>query len=148
MQKIIFIIEKIQKYQKRPTLCSQTRTCLRPWGGCRDWLFGVKVPDDWRARPGQHGGGNVVNYVLCKGRKMSTDQSWARAQEIQLARPVEHPVKHLLAQIHYIKYLLEQSWALSVFLNFFNNKKWFFAFFIQLIRLGVGFLNRNRLLTL
>ena len=26
-----------------------------------------------------------------------------------------------------------QSWALEVFLNFFNNKKWFFAFFIILI---------------
>ena len=33
-----------------------------------------------------------------------------------------------------------QSWALSVlFFNFFNNKKWFFAFFIKLIWLGVGF---------
>ena len=36
-----------------------------------------------------------------------------------------------------------QSWALSVFFNFFNNKKWFFAFFIRLIWLGVGFLNRT-----
>ena len=36
-----------------------------------------------------------------------------------------------------------QSWALSVFFNFFNNKKWFFAFFIKLIWLGVGFLNRT-----
>ena len=36
-----------------------------------------------------------------------------------------------------------QSWALSVFLNFFTNKKWFFAFFIKLIWLGVGFLNRT-----
>ena len=35
-----------------------------------------------------------------------------------------------------------QRWALSVFFNFFNNKKWFFAFFIKLIWLGVGFLNR------
>ena len=26
--------------------------------------------------------------------------------------------------------------------NFFNNKKWFFAFFVKLIWLGVGFLNR------
>ena len=26
-----------------------------------------------------------------------------------------------------------QSWALEVFFNFFNNKKWFFAFFIKLI---------------
>ena len=34
-----------------------------------------------------------------------------------------------------------QSWALSVFFNFFNNKKWCFAFFIKLIWLGVGFLN-------
>ena len=34
-----------------------------------------------------------------------------------------------------------QGWALSVFLNFFNNKKLFFAFFIKIIRLGVGFLN-------
>ena len=33
-------------------------------------------------------------------------QSWARAQEIQLARTVVQPVKHLRAQIHYIKYLL------------------------------------------
>ena len=37
-----------------------------------------------------------------------------------------------------------QSWALSVFLNFFTNKKLiFFAFFIKLIWLGVGFLNRT-----
>ena len=34
-----------------------------------------------------------------------------------------------------------QSWALEVFLNFFNNKKRFFAFVIKLIWLGVGFLN-------
>ena len=33
-------------------------------------------------------------------------QSWVRAQEIQLARPVLYPVMHLRAQIHYIKYLL------------------------------------------
>ena len=42
-----------------------------------------------------------------------------------------------------------QSWALSVFFNFFNNKKWIFTFFIKLIWLG--FFNndwcRNRLLT-
>ena len=37
----------------------------------------------------------------------------------------------------------EQSWALSVFLNIFNNKKWFFAFFIKFIWLGMGFLNRT-----
>ena len=36
-----------------------------------------------------------------------------------------------------------QSWALEVFLNFFNNKKLFFAFLIKLIWLGVGFLNRT-----
>ena len=35
-----------------------------------------------------------------------------------------------------------QSWALAVFLIFFTNKKWFFAFFVKLIWLGVGFLNR------
>ena len=40
-----------------------------------------------------------------------------------------------------IKLRYKQSWALSVFLNFFNNKKWFFAFLIKLIWLGVGFLN-------
>ena len=34
-----------------------------------------------------------------------------------------------------------QSWALSVFFNFFNNKKWLFTFFIKLIWLGVGILN-------
>ena len=37
----------------------------------------------------------------------------------------------------------QQSWALSVFLNLFNNKKLFFAFFIKLIWLGVGFLKRT-----
>ena len=26
-----------------------------------------------------------------------------------------------------------QSWALEVFLNFFNNKKWFFCIFIKLV---------------
>ena len=36
-----------------------------------------------------------------------------------------------------------QSWALSVFLNVFNNKKWFFSSFIKWIWLGVGFLNRT-----
>ena len=36
-----------------------------------------------------------------------------------------------------------QSWALSVFFHFFTNKKWFFAFFIKLIWLGMGFLNRT-----
>ena len=35
-----------------------------------------------------------------------------------------------------------QSWALEVFLIFSNNKS-FFAFFIKLIWLGVGFLNRT-----
>ena len=34
-----------------------------------------------------------------------------------------------------------QSWALPVFFKFFNDKKWFFAFFNKLILLGVGFLN-------
>ena len=37
----------------------------------------------------------------------------------------------------------KQSWALSVFFNFFNDKKWFVTFFIKLIWLGVGFLNRT-----
>ena len=37
----------------------------------------------------------------------------------------------------------KQSWALSVFFHFFNNKKWFFAFFIKLIWLGVCFLNKT-----
>ena len=37
----------------------------------------------------------------------------------------------------------KQSWALSIFFIFFNNKKWYLAFFIQLIWLGVGFLNRT-----
>ena len=36
-----------------------------------------------------------------------------------------------------------QRWALSVFFIFFNNKKWFFPFFIKLVWLGVGFLNRT-----
>ena len=36
-----------------------------------------------------------------------------------------------------------QSWALEVFLNFFNNKNLFFAFFIKLIWLGVGFSNKT-----
>ena len=36
-----------------------------------------------------------------------------------------------------------QRWTLSVFLNFFNNKKWFFAFFSKFIWLGVGFSNRT-----
>ena len=39
--------------------------------------------------------------------------------------------------------LKKQSWALSVFLNGFNNKQRFVSFFIKLIRLGVGFLNRT-----
>ena len=33
--------------------------------------------------------------------------------------------------------------GISVFLNFFNNKKYLFAFFIKLILLAVGFLNRT-----
>ena len=39
--------------------------------------------------------------------------------------------------------IVSQSWALEVFLSFFNNEKWFFAFFIKLIWPGVGFLNRT-----
>ena len=42
-----------------------------------------------------------------------------------------------------VQFTLYQSWALSVFLNFFNNKKLFFAYFIKLIWLEVGFLNRT-----
>ena len=34
-----------------------------------------------------------------------------------------------------------QSWALLIFLNVFNNKKWFFASFIKYIWFWVGFLN-------
>ena len=76
---------------------------------------------------------------------------------------VNHFTIHLEARIGYIWSLLQlkdsscvliwcvfvcvcvwvQSWALSVFLNFFTNKKWFFAFSIKLIWLGVGFLNRT-----
>ena len=37
----------------------------------------------------------------------------------------------------------QQSWALEVYFNFFTNKKWFVAFFIKLIWLGVGFLNKT-----
>ena len=36
-----------------------------------------------------------------------------------------------------------QSWALSVFFNFFIDKNWLFAFFITLIWLGVDFFNRT-----
>ena len=36
-----------------------------------------------------------------------------------------------------------QSWALELFLHFFNNEKWFFAFSIKLICLGMGLLNRT-----
>ena len=43
------------------------------------------------------------------------------------------------------KYISEwvQGWALSVFFNFFNNNEIFFARFIKLIWLGVGFLNKT-----
>ena len=50
-------------------------------------------------------------------------------------------MKHDRRQVR--RQILSQSWALDVFLNFFNNKKWFFAFFIKLTWLGVGFLNRT-----
>ena len=36
-----------------------------------------------------------------------------------------------------------QSRELEVFLNFFNSKKWFFAFFSKLTWLGVGFVSRT-----
>ena len=36
-----------------------------------------------------------------------------------------------------------QSWALEVFFNYFNNKKWLFAFFIKLNWLWVSFLNKT-----
>ena len=39
--------------------------------------------------------------------------------------------------------LSDQSWALSVFFYFFKSKQWIFAFFVKLIWLGVGFLNRS-----
>ena len=47
------------------------------------------------------------------------------------------PHKHIIIQSHDnhigVKLGSVQSWALSVFLNFFNNKKRCFAFFIKLI---------------
>ena len=43
--------------------------------------------------------------------------------------------------IQYVQRLAAELWALSGFLSFFNNKKWFFASSIKLIWLGVGFLN-------
>ena len=41
------------------------------------------------------------------------------------------------------KWLIYLDRAFLVFLIIFNNKKWFLAFFIKLIWLGVGFLNRT-----
>ena len=49
--------------------------------------------------------------------------------------PHPHPPTHT-APTH-------RNWTLSVFFNVFNNKKSFFAFFIKLIWLGVGFLSRT-----
>ena len=40
---------------------------------------------------------------MCLNQRVPNEQSWARAQEIQLVRPVLHPVKYLHAQIHYTK---------------------------------------------
>ena len=55
-----------------------------------------------------------------------------------------HKVEGWLYSVASHVYKLQaQSWALSVFLNFFNNKKWFFLFFTKLIWLGVGFFNRT-----
>ena len=47
--------------------------------------------------------------------------------------------KHFLYQINF----LNQFVSGEVIFYFFNNKKLFFAFFIKLIWLGVGFLNRT-----
>ena len=48
-----------------------------------------------------------------------------------------------IGKVKNVNFKIIQSWALPVFFNFFNNKKLFFAFFIKLIRLGVGFLYRT-----
>ena len=66
---------------------------------------------------------------LGKKNPKNTQKNGTCAPSCLPSKLLEHPVLH------------GQSWETSVFLNFFNNKKWFFAFFIKLIWLGVGFLN-------
>ena len=60
---------------------------------------------------------------------------WEREREREREREEEI--------VHNAQCAYNQSWALSVFLNSFTNKKWFFAFFFKLMWLGVGFLNRT-----
>ena len=71
----------------------------------------------------------ISEHLDVKKRHPSIMKSWSPCPFRLVGLPVGH---------------LKQSWALPVFFNFFTNKKWFFAFFIKLIWLGVGFLNRSR----
>ena len=52
-------------------------------------------------------------------------------------------VRYMICPSRFRPLWAQSCWALSVFYNFFNNKKDLFVFFIKLIWLGVGFLNRT-----
>ena len=77
----------------------------------------------WLTGGGSPPGGGLVTLVLHEHQKVSQDSKSHR--------------------LHTGCILDFQSWALEVFFNFFTYKKWFFAFFIKLIWLGGGFLNRT-----
>ena len=62
---------------------------------------------------------------------------------IEFYRPLLRKAILRAIRIFSLQMISRQSWALEVFLNFFTDKKLFFAFFIKLIWLGVGFLNKT-----
>ena len=64
------------------------------------------------------GGGRGGGGESCLKRRSGVgggEQSWARTQKYQPPHPVPHPLKHLRAQNHYIKYLLAdpKNWVLA-----------------------------------
>ena len=70
----------------------------------------VRGPAGWLDRRGRLNAWLQVRLGQGRGespfRKSTHSQIWVRGQEIQLVRPVSHPVKHLRAQIRYINCLL------------------------------------------
>ena len=103
------------------------------------WLFPSETcrtattQDWWYVQFGAHiESWHISNYFSCSWRY----ETWQRCTFFL-------PIQNYISPANWSEGHFFQSWALSVFFNFFYNKKWVFAFFIKLIWLGVGFLNRT-----
>ena len=110
---------KFVKSAKKKTVLPSGRNGLIPeLGACGGFWF---AEDDLSDRKGRR------HF----GPKTASAQLWPQARLLVRSK-IEIDVHDDAA-----------SWALPVFFNFVNNKKWFFVFVIKLIWLGVGFLNRS-----